>query len=343
MKNIKKTLKIHLTLLILVTTFNNSIVFALTNSSYQKVNIITTYQPNVKLAGLVFAKYSNSFVENGILASVDNTNSNRKVLDLVSSGKKQFGILNANDFFIYYAESEKTPNIVVVGSAMVKTEQFIVAKKKSGIKKITDLENKKIAIAIHNDGTSKKYKISELLLKKNNVKVSKIVYQKNYTVMPLLFDAVDAMLVSDPEEIFACFTNGLNTKTLEIIPLKDKVLESIPESFVIVNRDFYNLHPILTQKILKLLTQGWQNAANPDKILDILKIVNKGTVMNKLEFSHPKEVWLLQHIGNNIEPKVGIDVMTKENFDDVINMYYNNHIISTKLDYNKIFFRLMIK
>ncbi len=343
MKNIKKTLKIHLTLLILVTTFNNSIVFALTNSPYQKVNIITTYQPNVKLAGLVFAKYSNSFVENGILASVDNTNSNRKVLDLVSSGKKQFGILNANDFFIYYAESEKTPNIVVVGSAMAKTEQFIVAKKNSGIKKITDLENKKIAIAIHNDGTSKKYKISELLLKKNNVKASKIVYQKNYTVMPLLFDAVDAMLVSDPEEIFACFTNGLNTKTLEIIPLKDKVLESIPESFVIVNRDFYNLHPILIQKILKLLTQGWQNAANPDKILDMLKIVNKGIVMNKLEFSHPKEIWLLQHIGNNIEPKVGIDVMTKEKFDDVINMYYNNHIISTKLDYNKIFFRLLIK
>lgn len=339
MNNIKKILKIYLTLLILVTTFNNSIVLAANNEPYQKVNIITTYQPNVKLAGLVVAKYTNSFVDNNILVSVDNTNSNKKVLDLVSSGKKQFGILNANDFFIYYAESKKTPNTVVVGSAMAKTEQFIVAKKSSGIKKITDLENKKIALSIHNDGTSKKYKIFELLLKKNNVKASRIIYQKNYTITPLLFDAVDAMLVTDPEELFACFANGLNDKTLEIIPLKDKVLEKIPESFVIVNRDFYNLQTTLTQKILTLLTQGWQKASNPAKLLDILKIVNKSTVMNKFEFSHPKEVWLLQYIGNNINPKVGMDIMTKENFENIINMYYKNNIISTKLDYNKIFSR----
>lgn len=343
MNNIKKILKIYLTFLFLVTTFNSSIVLATTNEQYQKVNIITTYSPNIKLAGLAFAKYSNSFLDNGILVSIDNTNSNSKVLDLVSSGKKQFGIMNANDFFIYYAESEKTPNIIVVGSTIVKTKQFIVAKKSSGIKKITDLENKKIAISIHNDGTSKKYKIYELLLKKNKVKAGKIVYQKNYTVMPLLFDAVDAMLITDPEELFACFTNGLNDRTLEIIPLEDKVLENIPESFVIVNRDFYNLHPILTQKLLKLLTQGWQNAANPNKITDVLKIINKSVVMNNSEFSYPKEVWLLKHIGKNLKPKVGMDIMTKENFENIINMYYNNNIIPTKLNYNKIFSRLLIK
>ncbi len=322
-----------LLILVIMTALSGNILLGKSIEKYQTVPLVTSYKPNAQIVGFIVAKYSNFFRQHNLHIPIKVVNSDKTVLELVSKGTQPIGIINTHNFLLHYANS-KHNNVLVISSLLPHMFNDIVVKKTTGIKTLKDLTGKKVAVNCHN--INNKHKIFEVLFGRNNIKVDKIIYQNNSSIMPFLFDAVDAMIITSLEDKYSLKAAGFDTTKLITLQIPNNLLSSLPEKSIIINKDYFASHSELAKKMLKLSIQFCANKLNKQNTLNIFNMIKKSMIMNQFNIVNSKESWLLEQILEQIKIQP-YGKISKQTIDTINKLYYQNGIITTKLDYNSIF------
>lgn len=215
-------------LLIVIAPF----AFSLLLNRATDIDVIISWGPQTQYAGTLVAKQEGMFRTQGLRVSLDYTSSNRRVMELVSKGRKQIGVLWGHLFLIHY--NKNTSNSVVVAQIMPESSLMIIARKSKGIKKLTDLNNKKISVV--ETGSGGFLKLAKVFLDEYNIKPSKFILQ-SHGINPILFGASDAMLIPDVGTLYSFFASGVDTSDFVRFYLRDYGFD-IPDNVIIVNKDF---------------------------------------------------------------------------------------------------------
>nr|HPG57252.1 ABC transporter substrate-binding protein [Candidatus Wallbacteria bacterium] len=170
---------------------------------------------------------------------------------------------------------------------------LIVAKKKSGIKEVKDLNGKHIGFwRTDFDG------ILRTFLHKHNLKVQTVPI--NYTVNLFLLDGIDAMVTMWYNEYYKIINSGLDEDELVKFLFFEHDL-NLPEDGIYCLEETYNRDPALCRDFVKASIEGWIYAfAHEEQAVEaVLKYMNRAHVTaNK-----PHQRWMLARMCDIISPQ----------------------------------------
>jgi NitT/TauT family transport system substrate-binding protein len=221
---------------------------------------------------------------------------------------------------------DKGEKLVNLAQFSQRSSLLLVAKKSSGIRKIQDLNGKKIGLWM-NDFTEP----SITLLNKYQIQAQ--IFPVSWTTNVLSHDVVDVMNMMLYNEYDIFVNSGYEPDELTVFPLADFGV-NIPEDGLYCRQDYYLANRDLCHEFAEATMDGWVYAmSHEDETLEI--------VLDYLRISHlpaniPHQSWMLKKIREAILYKPEqFGKLTRHDYNLAVEMLKNNRIIANYLPYEE--------
>lgn len=257
-----------------------------TPSKLTKVTLQLNWKYHFEFAGFIAAKEKGFFKKNGLNVELrELKNPKADVIKDVLDGKSDFGI--GSSYIIYNAAKGK--NISAILPIFQHTPARLIVLKSSGIRKLKDLNNKKISIA-------DKYIFVEMMLKINGIKYIK--EPLNYSILKKQADAMISYSFNIHTNVEK---NGLGS-TIDFNPI-DYGIDGY-DDILFTSGTFAVQHSDIVKKMKKAVIEGWRYAfKNPDEIVNL--IYKKYNSLHKSKKELYYEVEQIKTLSGYLEGKFG--------------------------------------
>ena len=188
-----------------------------------------------------------------------------------------------------------TPQMPIVNLAQImKSSSFmVVAKKSSGIRRIDDLNGKKLGML----GDEQEV-ICDAFVKHHNLHVTSI--PRGASVNLLLMDCVEALIVRSYSDFNYIINSGIDSTSLTSFYYKDDQL-NFPEDGLYCLGSTYKANPELCKKFIKATLEGWQYTI--DNPAETIECVMKYVKSKSLTMNYSQMKWTV----NNLRGLLNLD------------------------------------
>ncbi|MFT5881082.1 MAG: diguanylate cyclase (GGDEF)-like protein, partial [Moritella sp.] len=224
-----------------------------------QVTIRLPQAQQIQFAGYYMAKHKGFFIERGLDVTLSPRNSQRTVLDAVTSGQVEYGISDS-DILIAKANGSE---IVAMAAIFQHSPAALLTLKDRGINQIDELDNKRILLLPERQDI-------ELIALLRKLKINSINMQEQATGRDINY------LVNNQFDAFSIkLTNG----PYNMVRQRVKPIIFVPKDYGI---DFYSdylftstqeliEHPERVEAVLDAVLKGWEYAlAHTEETLDIM-------------------------------------------------------------------------
>jgi NitT/TauT family transport system substrate-binding protein len=291
------------------------------NDSLRKVTLQLQWLHQSQFAGFYIA-YKKGFYRNyGFDVNIQMGGPQDSSPEIVSSGKAEFGTM-----FLTSAlrEIDKGKKIVNIAQLSQKSSQLLVAKKSSGITKISDINGKRVGVWANDF-----YEPTIIFLNKNNIKAERVPI--SWTTNVLSQDVVDIMNMMLYNEYDVFIDTGHNPEDLIVFPLSEYGI-NIPEDGIYCHEDFYLENQAICHDFAEASLDGWFYALNHEE--ESLAIVLEYLKEAHLPANIPHQRWMLQKIREAILYKPEqFGKLTEMDYNSSVQMMKQNGLLHTSIPY----------
>jgi len=263
---------------------------AIVEKSLKKASFIPQWSPQAQFAGYYVALEKGIYKKYGIDLTIISGGPDRHPTDFLKNKKADFAT-----FWLSTAIQRSSGGIKIIniGQIIQKSALMLVAKKASGIKTYTDINNKKVSIwegdfAIQPHAFFKKYNL--------NVKI----IPQSYSVNLFLRGGVDAVSAMLYNEYHTIINSGLDPDELTTFFYYDYGL-NFPEDGIYTLEDTFQKDPEVSCAFVKASIEGWLYAfSHPQEATDI---VLKSMTQAKIPANRMHQKWMLEKMKELILPE----------------------------------------
>lgn len=261
-------------------------------SSFAQLKNLTfspQWYPQAQFAGYYVALDKGFYKEFGLDVHIIHPSSTTSAFDYLRKGKADV----ISSFLLDgMKERAKGMPLVNVGQFSQHSALMMVTKKKSGLDKIRDLNNKRLGI-----WSSGFQDVPDAFRKQNNYNITFVPIMN--TINLFLMDGVEALTVMYYNEYDQIINCGINEDELNTFFFKDYGFD-IPEDGLYCTENIYKTRKTDLEKFLKATLKGWDYASkNKDYTIDlVVKEMNKAHLPN----NKAHQSWMLEKVLEMIEP-----------------------------------------
>lgn len=300
---------------------------AYAQNASRKAVFIPQWHPQSQFAGYYMAYEIGIYKKYGIDLEILDGGPSSPAAKALEEKKADFVTLQLSAAIERRAKGVKLINIAQISQ---RSAILIVAKKKSGIKEVKDLNGKRIGFwRTDFDG------ILRTFLHKHDLKVQTVPI--NYTVNLFLLDGIDAMVTMWYNEYYKIINSGINEDELVKFLFFEHDL-NLPEDGIYCLEETYNRDPALCRDFVKASIEGWIYAfANEEQAVEaVLKYMNRAHVTaNK-----PHQRWMLARMCDIISPqnsKSSIGDLLETDYQRVASILYEFKVIDSIPEFKTFF------
>lgn len=262
-------------------------------SSFAQIKKLTfspQWYPQAQFAGYYVALDKGFYKELGLDVHIIHPSSTTSAFDYLKKGKADV----ISSFLLDgVKERAKGMPLVNVGQFSQHSALMMVTKKKSGLDKIRDLNNKRLGI-----WSSGFQDVPDAFRKQNNYNITFVPIMN--TINLFLMDGVEALTVMYYNEYDQIINSGINEDELNTFFFKDYGFD-IPEDGLYCTEKLYESGKTDLEKFRKATLKGWDYASkNRDYTIDlVVKEMNKAHLPN----NKAHQSWMLEKVLEMIEPE----------------------------------------
>jgi NitT/TauT family transport system substrate-binding protein len=263
--------------------------------SVRRVSIQLQWVTQAQFAGYYVALDKGWYRDEGIDLTIKPGGPDLAPIDLVASGKSQFGTSLLADLCVAV---QKGQEVISIGQIQQKNGLLLIAKKSSGIMQPKDFVGKRVGVWLGSWEAQ-----FDVLLANEGIALQDVeVTSQGFSMDPFLegdLDVASAMVYNEYQTVLE---SGMKAEDLNIIDYADYGL-GFPGDTLFTSRKVAEHHPDLCIRMLRASLRGWQYAINnPEEAADIvLKYDKTGTQTRQHQISMMKEISkLMQMPGRDI-------------------------------------------
>jgi NitT/TauT family transport system substrate-binding protein len=255
-----------------------------------KITFSPQWYPQAQFAGYYVALEKGFYKELGLDVRIIHPSSTTSAFDYLRKGQAD---LISSFLLDGIKERAKGLPLVNVGQFSQHSALMMVTKKKSGLDKIRDLNNKKLGI-----WSSGFQDVPDAFRKQNNYNITFVPIMN--TINLFLMDGVEALTVMYYNEYDQIINSGINEDELNAFFFKDYGFD-VPEDGLYCTEDLYKARKNDLAKFAKATLKGWDYASkNKEYTIDlVVKEMNKAHLPN----NKAHQSWMLEKILEMIEPE----------------------------------------
>ncbi len=226
----------------------------------RKASMTLHWYPQTQFAGYYMALEKEFFRARGIDMEIRRGGADVDVVEELRSGRTTFSTMFLTGALRFRSE---TLRLVNVGQIVNRGNLLIVAKKKSGIKTVADLNGRKMSLwGDHFSGAYKKLF--------NAQRIWPVIRPQFFSVDLFLRGAVDACNAMSYNEYIRILQAGYRPEDLTVIPLRGEGYD-FPEDGIYCLEQTWRSDPALCRDVLDASLEGWRYAAaHPDEAVDLI-------------------------------------------------------------------------
>jgi NitT/TauT family transport system substrate-binding protein len=202
--------------------------------------------------------------------------------------------------------------VVNIGQISQRSALVFVSRKSSGIKKLEDINGKKVGIWMVDF-----QEIPKALLEKHKIKAEIIPVVSGIELF--LCRGIDVIAVMWYNEYHELLSSGINEDEITTFFFSDYNMD-IPEDGIYCLRETYEKNPGMCGKFIKASIEGWHEAFKNKK--KTLEIIRKYCRENHIPYNNAHQSWMLNrmeelifppgdHIAGFLSPKMYLDTAKK--------------------------------
>lgn len=291
-----------------------------------KVTFCPQWYPQAQFAGYYVAKKSGLYAKYGLEVDIKFNPPQRSVVESLPQGKADF----ASDF-LATGLTLRSKGLKIVNICQLSQQSALaiaVEKEKSGIKKLSDLEGRRIAIF------PSYFKMEpESFLKLKGIKADLVPVASGIELY--IWNGVDALTVMYYNEYNMMIESGINKKDIKLFYLKDNGY-NIPEDGIYCSERMLKEKPEVCRRFVLATLEGWKEAFTHKE--KTLKIVKQYMDMEHLPYSETHQMWMLNAMEKLFKKPSGQQQrLTADQCDLTFNLLNKGGFIEKKPDFSKFY------
>ena len=263
--------------------------------SLRRVSIQLQWTTQAQFAGYYVALDKGWYRDEGIDLTIKPGGPDLAPVDLVASGKSQFGTSFLADLCVAI---QKGKEVISIGQIQQKNGLLLIAKKSSGIEQPKDFVGKRVGVWLGSWEAQ-----FDVLMANEGVSLKDVkVTSQGGSIEPFLegdLDVASAMIYNEYQTVLE---NGVKAEDLNVIDYATYGL-GFPGDVLFTSSKIAEKHPDLCVRMLRASLRGWQYAIdNQEEAADIvLKYDQSGVLTRQHQISMMNEISkLIQMPGRNI-------------------------------------------
>lgn len=263
--------------------------------SLPKVSIQLQWFTQAQFAGYYVALDKGWYRDEGIDLTIKPGGPDLAPVDLVASGKSQFGTSFLADLCVAI---QKGKEVISIGQIQQKNGLLLIAKKSTGIEQPKDFVGKRVGVWLGSWEAQ-----FDVLMANEGISLHDVeVISQGGSIEPFLegdLDVASAMIYNEYQTVLE---SGLKAEDLNVIDYAAYGL-GFPGDTLFTSRKVAEQHPDLCVRMLRASLKGWQYAIdNPEEAVDIVLKYDKSDVLTRQhQISMMKEISkLIQIPGRDI-------------------------------------------
>jgi NitT/TauT family transport system substrate-binding protein len=312
-------LKIHRTffalLLFIVSGFLSSAVFPQNQDNkavpaLTKVVFTPQWFPQAQFAGYYMAQELGIYNKYGLDVVFQYKQPQRTLISVLTEKNADF----VTDFLASGIKMRANGiKIINIGQISQRSALVFVARKSSGIKKLEDINGKKVGIWMTDF-----QEVPKALLERHKIKAEIIPVVSGIELF--LCRGIDVIAVMWYNEYHELLSSGINEDEITTFFFNDYNLD-IPEDGIYCLRETYEKNPEMCRNFTKASLEGWQEAFKNKK--RTLEIIRKYCRENHIPYNNAHQSWMLnrmeelifpsggKHVAGFLAPKMYLDTAKK--------------------------------
>lgn len=276
-----------------------------------KVVFTPQWFPQAQFAGYYMAQELGIYNKYGLDVVFQHKPPQRKLISVLMDKNADF----VTDFLSSGIKTRSNgTKIVDIGQISQRSALVFVARKGSGIKKLEDINGKKVGIWMVDF-----QEIPKALLEKHKIKAEIIPVVSGIELF--LHGGIDVIAVMWYNEYHELLSSGINEDEITTFFFKDYNLD-IPEDGIYCLQETYEKNPEMCRNFVRASIEGWQEAFKNKKMT--LEIIRKYCRENHIPYNNAHQSWMLnrmeqlivipgegEHIVGFLSPKVYLDTARK--------------------------------
>ena len=258
----------------------------------EKVIFTPQWFPQAQFAGYYMAQELGLYNKYGLNVIFQHKPPQRKLFSVLMDKNADF----VTDFLSSGIKMRSNgAKIVNIGQISQHSALVFVARKSSGIKKLEDINGKKVGIWMVDF-----QEIPRALLEKHKIKAEIIPVVSGIELF--LWHGIDVIAVMWYNEYHELLASGINEDEMTSFFFKDYNLD-IPEDGIYCLQETYEKNPEMCRKFVKASIEGWKEAFKNKK--RTLEIIRKYCRENHIPYNNSHQSWMLNRMEELIFPAGG--------------------------------------
>ncbi|MHB9139383.1 MAG: ABC transporter substrate-binding protein [Victivallaceae bacterium] len=258
----------------------------------QKVVFTPQWFPQAQFAGYYMAQELGIYNKYGLDVVFQHKPPQRKLISVLMDKNADF----VTDFLCSGIKMRSNgAKIVNIGQVSQHSALVFVARKSSGIKKLEDINGKKVGIWMVDF-----QEIPKALLEKYKIKAEIIPVVSGIELF--LWRGIDVIAVMWYNEYHELLASGINEDEMTAFFFKDYNLD-IPEDGIYCLQETYDKNPDMCRKFAKASLEGWHEAFKNKR--RTLEIIRKYCRENHIPYNNSHQSWMLNRMEELIFPADG--------------------------------------
>jgi len=313
-------------ILLLVVTGIFALLPMQSNTALRKIVLAVHWQPQAQFAGYYMAISKGIYKKYGLDVTIKHTGFKDNAIDYLKAGSANF----ITNFLSGALEDyDKGFKYRLIGQISRKSALTIAGIKSRGIKQLSDLNNKKIAI-----WQAGFRELPQAFLTKYNLN-SQFVPVRS-TVNLFLLGGVDAQVVMDYNELNSIIFAGINEDDLTLFRIANYGL-NVPEDGIYCTDEFLNSNKEVCKNFLQASMEGWIEAFNnkEESVAECMKLKHKAGL--SANYAHQMRMLntmedIIAPVNNKIDP-----ILDKRSFAIAIQVLKDAGRIKRNISYDSFF------
>lgn len=298
----------------------------------QEIRFMTHWLPQAQFAGYYVAFEKGFYKKRGIDLILTHGGPKKQIAKYFAEKKIDFGLMWFTNALQLRDKKIKVYNIAQM---INKSALMLVAKKKSGINKIEDMNGKKVGV------WGGDYSIQPLsFFEKFGIKIKPVVQGNSINLF--LYDGVHITSAMIYNEYHTILSSGINPDELVTFKFQDYGL-NFPEEGIYCTEQILKEKPEICKAFLEATLEGWKYAFENEG--EALAIVKKYITEYFLPFNEAHQKWMLRKMKELQFPDndfTGFSKLMEEDYYNVAKILFKRKIINNYDKYNS-FYRPLIK
>jgi NitT/TauT family transport system substrate-binding protein len=308
---------------LLLATIPSCMISVAQAAPQKKASLLPLWSPQAQFAGYYVALDKGMYARHGMDLTIRKGGPGHSPAESLQNGEADFAIMWLTTALHHRSAGTKLVNIFQV---IPKSSMMLVSRKSSGIRKIEDMQGKKVGLWRGDLSIP-----PHTLFAKRGIKVQEI--PQSGTVNLFLRGGVDVTSAMWYNEYHVLLSSGVDPNQLNAVFLQDEGM-NFPEDGLYALEATVNKDPALVAAFVDASREGWQYAfAHPEEALDI---VIRYMRQAQLPANRMHQKWMLERMrdlmigGRNQAP---IGTLARQDYETVGKAMQHEGVISNYPDY----------